>query len=287
MMRCGCINRGNREDRGKAREADVQSDITVRSIDQYVKCVTSISSSWGDEESFIAPWFRGIGNSEKFKLLPRLYREPDIDHLKEEFKIRVAFSSRALQYVTSAYKREPWDWYFLMQHYGVPTRLLDWTESALVALYFALDSRKAEQRSFPAVWVLDPFALNAITRGASDIVVPSEVGLGAHLPMGGSDVQAQLPVAVHPEYTDRRMSAQHSKFTMHGRVPIPLEEMTELQVLLEKERLVRILIDAANDEAADGLKQSLALLGIRNSTVFPDLTGLAMDIRQDYTPMRE
>lgn len=278
----------DRVDRGSGdKEAEVQPDIAVNSISEYVKQVTEISSSWGDEECFIGPWFRGIGNSDEFKLLPRLYREPNIDPLKEEAKIRVAFSSRALPYLASTQKREPWDWYFLMQHYGVPTRLLDWTESALVALYFALHSRKAKQRSFPAVWVLDPFELNAITVDTRAIVVPSELSLNKHFPKCGLGVQARLPVAVHPEYADLRMRAQHSKFTMHGNAVIPLDEMLELQQLREKLQLVRILIAAKDDDAVDDLKRSLALLGMRNSTVFPDLNGLAMDIRQDYTPTQE
>ncbi len=265
----------------------MQNDLTVRTISEYVDYVTSISASWCDDECFTAPWFRGIGNSDDFKLLPRLYREEALDWLKAEAKIRVAFSSRALPYVTATQKRERWDWYFLMQHYDVPTRLLDWTESALVALYFALYSRKADQCSFPAVWVLDPVELNAATVGVSDIVVPSESSLAKYLPEYGSNVEAQLPVAVHPDYADRRMTAQQSKFTMLGSVPIALEDMQELQQLRQNGRLVRIRIAAVDDNTIEGFKDSLALLGIRNSTVFPDLTGLAKDIRRDYTPTQE
>lgn len=259
----------------------------VQSISEYVEHVTTVSSNWGDEDSFITPWFRGIGNGDTYKLLPGLYRASDINHLHEERKIRGAFASRALPYLSFPHQRAPWEWYFLMQHYGVPTRLLDWTESALVALYFAIAARKPGQTAYPAVWVLDPFALNRITIGADQIYSQDDGALAAYLPTCSSREPPKLPVAIHPDYTDRRMHAQHSKFTMHGSNATPLEDIPTLRELRVTNHLVQITINTPNDEAVDDFKRSLALLGIRNSTVFPDLMGLAKDIKQDYTPTLE
>ena len=70
---------------------------------------------------------------------------------------------------------------------------------------------------------------------------------------------------------------------MHGHLVTALDEIEQLQVLRKKGQLVRILIAGKDEEGFEDLKQSLTLLGMRNSTVFPDLSGLAMDIRQDYT----
>jgi hypothetical protein len=51
--------------------------------------------------------------------------------------------------------RNEWEWYFLMQHYGTPTRLLDRADGALIALYFAVQENRGYQHA--AVWALDPW----------------------------------------------------------------------------------------------------------------------------------
>jgi hypothetical protein len=69
-----------------------------------------------------------------------------------------------------------WEWYFLMQHSGAPTRLLDWTEGALIALYFAV--RNKLDATDAAVWVLDPWSLNEHVLGIDEVIAPSaEAGL--------------------------------------------------------------------------------------------------------------
>ena len=57
------------------------------------------------------------------------------------------------------------DWLFVMQHYGVPTRLLDWTESPLVGLYFAVTEHPNADGT---LWVLKPIELNKQTTAKPD-----------------------------------------------------------------------------------------------------------------------
>jgi len=67
-------------------------------------------------------------------------------------------------YLVDGIPKDEWDWIFLMQHYRAPTRLLDWSESPLVALYFALVD-KLQEDSDGALWCMDPIALNRIANG--------------------------------------------------------------------------------------------------------------------------
>ncbi len=82
-----------------------------------------------------------------------------------------------------------------------------------------------------------------------------------------------LPVAVHPTYLHPRMSAQRSVFTIHGAKKVPLCNLVSDTIVH------KFIIDP--DQAPSMLKD-LYMLGIHDSTAFPDLDGLASELSVIY-----
>ncbi len=120
----------------------------LRTIEQGVTVGTRLPISW----------FRGHAKAYG-TLTPVVYRTPPTVRggyreywLAERFRLR-ACSIEAMVPSWNDHVR----WLMLMQHHGVPTRLLDWTESILVALYFAVQGSPAEAGE---VWCIRPDALN-------------------------------------------------------------------------------------------------------------------------------
>jgi hypothetical protein len=80
-------------------------------------------------------WFRGHSNYD-FKLLPSIFRNNEtvfIDEAKQYSEFIRRFPNHSQTHKT------PIEWLTLMQHYGLPTRLLDWTSNLLVGLFFACE----------------------------------------------------------------------------------------------------------------------------------------------------
>jgi hypothetical protein len=223
----------------------------------------------------VEPWFRGQGN-EDWPLLPNMWRNGEEFDLYTEYEFRDEFERRGAQLVTT--RRLPankWEWYFTLQHYEGRTRLLDWTDAALVALYFAIADKKAETDAI--VWALDPFWFNERNIKNGSILLCSWKETRPYLPdlYDGEANLPKEPIAVDPPHVSARFSVQHSHFTLHGSHALDLRELTEEM----DSRLVPIPI---SQQSIPEMRRDLKACGIVESSIYPDLEGLARELSDVY-----
>lgn len=129
------------------------SVIEITSLEKFLEEVDKLQKS-----SFEKIWFRGIAN-HTYGLEPSLYRKATNAIVEKQLLNR--FKAKSLPFIDDKSSKSYWEWLFIMQHYGVPTRLLDWSESALIGLAFALIYREDHHIGQDAgLWCLDPIKLN-------------------------------------------------------------------------------------------------------------------------------
>lgn len=202
--------------------------------------------------------FRGQ-RSDAWELVPSIARDPFTDkavcldpadsraverHLLNDFRHRCIAMFPPWLTVGTPNERS-WNALVLAQHYGLPTRLLDWTKNPLVALFFALEAEPPKGAT-PAVYVLDTVHDSA---GLS--------GIAAKNPEAPVYAANDLGL-FNPPHIDGRVIAQGSLFTVSRdpRTPLPATPITFV------------------GDRVHTLKQ-LDSLGINRSTLFPDFTGIA------------
>lgn len=214
-------------------------------------------------------WWRGHAEAD-WKLIPKVFR--DGENYVCERNIALSFMARA----PSRYDRCPprdqaFRWLSLMQHYGVPTRLLDWTESPLVALWFATETHPDRDG---CIWALNPERLHHETSGYPGVLVASHEQTIKHLDevVNGTGPARIYPSPLLPDEIDYRMLVQKSVFTIHG-TAAPLDGLSGSQAFLQ-----RFLIPA---DAKAQVNQFVEDLGIRRGHLFPDLHNLALDMMKD------
>jgi len=177
-------------------------------------------------------WFRGQSVAS-WNLQPSIMRRPNSPD--NEIVLLKKFKQHAVPLTERVPDRE-YDWLFLMQHHDVPTRLLDWTESPLVALYFAVAEKKdlKHKNKDAAVWCLYPHVLNELAgiRMQPESDIPSfghDSVLDDYLPsrtMGITTAQRQ-PVALLAPRQFRRLHVQQGVFTIFHRNVTPLEDIKD------------------------------------------------------------
>lgn len=129
-------------------------DLRVRTLSEFAK----LFEPKGQLHTSKLRWYRGEERLRpRSALLPSIFRPPSQAH--DEWAIYQRFRQNAAAFLPQSLSH--WEWMLYMRHYDQPTRLLDWTESALVALYFAVEHR-ARDRYEGVVWCLDPLRLNEL-----------------------------------------------------------------------------------------------------------------------------
>ncbi len=219
------------------------------------------------------PWYRGQSIAGKALVPEIMRRKYDEQGLANEFRDRARS-----RHPECPGANEYGPWMFLMQHYGLPTRLLDWTESPLVALYFAVETEK--NWSSPAdFFVLDALGLNQEEIHSAEALVGWEEDPAASLfaeAWKGEGCGPRATVAITTLEWDTRMMAQSTRFTLHGSRK-PIDKLPGCERFLR-----RFVIPARFKRKLD---HDLWTLGIRRALLFPHLEDLSGQLKaSDYPP---
>lgn len=209
-------------------------------------------------------WYRGV-NSNLFELTPSLLRTRDLDEAVR-FKQFLSIGARFPEIRNAS----GWEQYFLAQHYGLQTRLLDWTESFAHALFFAFDGW--DGASVPCIWLFNPSRYNMLAHQKNWLDVEQLESWSAL----GSKPHPAEPVAFQPAWTNERLVAQQGMFSVHGSQNACLTKFAANGNSIPPEVLCRI--DFA-DFSPSHSRRLLKIFGVSRDTVYPDLVNFVQSLR--------
>jgi hypothetical protein len=277
----------------------------VRSLGEYFETVRRIRGRWKVAKRYEL-WFRAESAAHKrTHLQPGIYRPRETgkrrsvkrllaleNELYEEFR---RCASQLSDIKPDGEEEWEWDSYFLMQHHGVPTRLLDWSDGALIALHFAVRDKPIPPKTGSIIYILDPYWLLEHLDKQPDRKEaqgrwkkycdkhPHDAEKSdwdrLYLPYDDDDEPDPLlatpgiPLLWDSPHLSRRVAAQRSRFMIFGSNPTWLADLAKRS----DSRLASTIIPVGS---ISRIKQELKDAGVTESVVFPDLDGLGRELKQ-------
>ncbi|MDO8723424.1 MAG: FRG domain-containing protein [Syntrophales bacterium] len=217
-------------------------------------------------------WWRGQPE-QGLTLRPRVYRNKC--YAITEFELISNFGRQApLRY--PAWPQDRSHQLLLMQHYGLPTRLLDWSLGVLTALYFAVSEDKQDKPA--SLWALNPGKLNQEMTGDRTVTVftHNEPEIQKMVDLAFQRYTAKTVIgdrvlAMSGPELDLRMLMQWGVYTIHSN-DTPINQLVN-----NVDYIAEIII---SEKDRDQLRKALEIVGFSKTRLFPDLQSLADDIKK-------
>ena len=275
---------------------------TINSLNEYLTYIDQIKDNYTPSSDVKNPidnsfLFRGISN-ETYHLIPGVFRSEANGNMTytmyaNEIELLKAFIQEASAYLSipsNDYAR----WAEYAQHFGVPTRFLDWSNNPLVALYFCC---KNNFNVPGTVWVLNQanYERNFIVQQPSSSLTPQKTRLTIVQELFEGKSELVYPIVYTPSYVDSRMSVQGSYFMVWGNEKEPLDKILDQDIYEmslypqqspdltsdseEKACLLQFCIPANSKKK---ILRSLDNIGINEKTLFPGLDGIGRYIESKF-----
>ncbi len=238
-------------------------------MDNVIKSFQEFHERFSNWPSQTRYYFRGVSHSY-YELVPSIGRSEDRTSYYDENRLLKEFKNQALAYLNKLPSND-WEWMALAQHHGLPTRLLDWTTNPLVALYFAVKDDidlKKEPEDYDGsssfyfmIYKTPPIDIEGIKEPIKYVCGKEE------------NRERSGHALFWPPHTTPRIKAQSGVLTIQHDPNTPFNYGSRLEKFI-------IPYDLRLE-----FRKILNNYGINDSSMFPDLDGLAShlkNIREDH-----
>jgi hypothetical protein len=204
--------------------------------------------------------FRGQSKNEP--LLPSISRYDPSNNFQETEILMLNELKRRTSLLVKENLKDDWDWLVYAQHFGMKTKLLDWTTNPLVALWFAISEKKYFQ---------EPSYLYSLSVVPEDYLTDMERKEGPF--------RSGKTKILNPTLNNARIIAQQGWFTSHlysnsRKKYLPLQENKSIS-----SRITTYEIDL---EYKVTMFDELDVLGINYQSLFPDVSGVTSQMNWEY-----